>query len=482
MPHLRSLVALALLIGLATSVRAESKDWPVPRGPSREPELIAFDPGVLKNVPADYLQRYPACYLKAATWYFIEPDGTVECTTHEIVRLNNRKGIDQLGEHRNVTYRPDQEHLTLNEARVHKPDGTRIVVEPKHVQVRDVQTDYFVYDATKELIISFPGLEPGDIIETKWTTRGKNPEYAGRFFTRYQFGDDRSPIWHETFGVLLPRDKTLKYTAINPHLVTGGKLEPELTEKGVQNQFVWRTRDRLPLLKEEMPPSKEELRPGVAISTFASWQEVADWERKIRAHCWECTLDLKKIVEQIKREHSEPEAIARADLLGSRPHSLCLLRRPARLHSPRPVPDSQEPLRRLQGWRSDARRAPQGSRHRVAADFAECPGRRTDHRKRAFALDHARDPAGDHQWQGSLDRYHREPRGLGLPAQVRLRSVGIRHRRHELPPLANTETACGRESRRDADADADRFRRCQPQSPRNDVSRGGGAREAGRVA
>ena len=38
------------------------------------------------------------------------------------------------------------------------------------------------------------------------------------------------------------------------------------------------------------------MRPGVAISTFASWQEVADWERKIRANCWECSVDLKKIV------------------------------------------------------------------------------------------------------------------------------------------------------------------------------------------
>ena len=50
-------------------------------------------------------------------------------------------------------------------------------------QLRNVATDFQVYDADKQLIVSFPALEVGDVIEVKWTTRGKNPEHGGQFFT-----------------------------------------------------------------------------------------------------------------------------------------------------------------------------------------------------------------------------------------------------------------------------------------------------------
>jgi tetratricopeptide (TPR) repeat protein len=49
----------------------------------------------------------------------------------------------------------------------------------------------------------------------------------------------------------------------------------------------------------------------VAISTFATWDDVARWERKIRAHCWDCTLDLKKIVSSVKRDWKSDEDVAR---------------------------------------------------------------------------------------------------------------------------------------------------------------------------
>ena len=44
--------------------------------------------------------------------------------------------------------------------------------------------------------------------------------------------------------------------------------------------------DSKPPVKEDRMPSKDELRPGVAISTFASWEEVAKWERRnVRLGC-----------------------------------------------------------------------------------------------------------------------------------------------------------------------------------------------------
>src|SRR6185437_17160241 len=134
--------------------------------------------------------------------------------THEVTRLNGRKGVEKLGEYRSITYTPGYQTLTLHAARIHKAGGKIINVEARHVHLRDVATDYQVYDPEKQLIITFPSLEVGDVIEVKWTIRGKNPEHAEQLFTRYSFGDPTYPVLLDELRVSLPKEKALKYVCI----------------------------------------------------------------------------------------------------------------------------------------------------------------------------------------------------------------------------------------------------------------------------
>src|SRR5436305_242946 len=89
-------------------------DWPVPRGESHEPEPYRYDPARWQTVPKPFLDDAAACTLYAGLTYLIEEDGTIETITHEIVRFNGRKGVDKLGEYRNISYAPAYQKLTLN--------------------------------------------------------------------------------------------------------------------------------------------------------------------------------------------------------------------------------------------------------------------------------------------------------------------------------------------------------------------------------
>ncbi len=303
-PFPRSLSAGFLLLLLAFPARAA--DWPVPRGASNEPVPYRYNPESVKKVPAPFLDDAPACTLYSGVTYVVEEDGTIENITHEVTRLNSRKAIDKLGEYRTISYTPAYEKLTLNEARIHKPDGRIVPVEPKHVQLRDMGTDFQVYDQGKQLVISFPTLEVGDVFEVKWTTRGKNPEHGGHFFTRYTFGDDRYPVAVDEMFVRLPKARQLR------HKVTGGALEPTVTEQGGQRTFHWRVTDRAQLPQDDSLPPKEELRLQLACSTFQSWDEVFKWKQGLRKDCWECTAELRKIVADVTRDLKTPEEKARA--------------------------------------------------------------------------------------------------------------------------------------------------------------------------
>ena len=178
-----------LVLCLGTSAVPAAPDWPVPRAASHEPYQYHYDPAQWQQVPVEFLDDAPACTLYSGVTYLVDSDGTVETISHEITRLNGRKAVEKLGEYHNISFDPAYEKLILNEARVIKADGRIVPVEPKLVQLRDTVTDYKVYDHSKELVISFPTLETGDSFEVKWTTRGKNPEHQGRFFTRYAFGE-----------------------------------------------------------------------------------------------------------------------------------------------------------------------------------------------------------------------------------------------------------------------------------------------------
>jgi tetratricopeptide (TPR) repeat protein/transglutaminase-like putative cysteine protease len=295
----------ASLFCLALAAAARAADWPVPRGPSHEPAPYRYDAAQWKKVPRDFLDDAPACTLYSGTTYLVEPDGTTETIVHDITRFNSRKGIDKLGEYRNISYDPTYQKLTLNEALIHKADGRDLPIDPRSAQLRDLSTDYQVYDHEKQLILSLPNLEVGDTIEIKWSVRGRNPEYQGHFFTRYTFGDDQYPVVRDELRIRLPKDRPLKHATVN------GKLAPDIKDEGDARVFVWSAVNTRQLPQDDNLPSKEELRLQVACSTLGSWEEVGRWKQNLRADCWECTAEVRQLTRDLTRDLKTPAEKAR---------------------------------------------------------------------------------------------------------------------------------------------------------------------------
>lgn len=302
----RTLAALLACFLLCQSAPAAEQAWPVARGPSREPAPYRFDRTTMRLVPKPFLEDAAAVLLYACSNYLVEKDGTLETVTHEITRLNGRKGVEKLGEFRGIVFTPSHQKVILHLARIHKHDGKVIDVEPRHVHLRDVSTDYQVYDVDRQLIISFPSLEVGDVIEVKWTVRGKNPEHDGQFFTRYSFGDTSYPCLMDELRIRVPRDVKLKYATVH------GDLAPLVIEEDGQRLYVWRKSHVEAPPKDDDLPSKEELRTSVMASTFSTWEQVGQWKHKIRAECWKCTPKVKAIVAEVTKDCKSPLEKARA--------------------------------------------------------------------------------------------------------------------------------------------------------------------------
>jgi tetratricopeptide (TPR) repeat protein len=302
MSRFRLHAAAILLLWSALPLRADD----VPRGPSHEPVPYAYDPAGWKAVPRAFLDDGPACVLYAGTNFIVEPGGNVEQIVHEVTRLNNRRGVSLLGEHRSIAYDPTYQKLTLHLARVHKADGRAIDVGPDHTKLRDLNTDYQVYSGARQLVISFPDLAVGDVIEVKWGVRGKDPEGHGQFYGSYSFGNDDYPVVRDELRVLMPRTRPLRSS------VRGGKLEAHVTETEEARLYHWQVGLKPALPADKDLPSKEEQRLRLHYGTFASWDEVGAWCRAVRQGCWECTPEVGRIAREVTKGLTDEGDKARA--------------------------------------------------------------------------------------------------------------------------------------------------------------------------
>ncbi len=169
-----------------------------------------------------------------------------------------------------------------------------------------MSTDYQVYDHDKQLIISFPSIEVGDVLEVKWTVRGKNPEHDGKFFTRYTFGDISYPVVLDELRVRLPKDMPFKHRSVVE------KIEPVITEADGQRTYHWKALNTPRQPQDENLPSREEVRPAIVCSTFPSWESVGKWKQKLRTDCWECGPETSRVVAEVTRGITDPIEKAKA--------------------------------------------------------------------------------------------------------------------------------------------------------------------------
>ena len=224
----------------------------------------------------------------------------------------------------------------------------------------DVSTDFQVYNPDKQLVISFPSLEVGDVYEVKWTVRGKNPEFGDNFFARYNFGDDRFPAVRDELHIVLPKDKPFHYATINGKVAEkdggqrtedGGQATVNLkvTEIGEDGKkdggrrtddggksadvpppsalrppsfsppsslprrhYHWWVTNKPALPQDDEKPSLEEMRLQVAFSTYANWEAVGRWKDQLRAECWKCTPGLEKVIADVAGPQTTPEGKAKA--------------------------------------------------------------------------------------------------------------------------------------------------------------------------
>lgn len=264
----------------------------VTRGPARDPDPLVYDAALWDAVPREMLTEHEACYLFSRDEHEMLADGKARVTHHFIARVNNRSGLELLGDWP-LSFDASCEQVVLNTARVHKPDGGTIEVSADDLHVRDDNTDFFEFDDYKNVIVTLSQLAVGDVIEVKYTRNMTDPQFAHHYFDSCRFSHDLYPIHRSELVVRLPAGQQLKFAAC------GEVPRPtrETTDETVA--YRWRMENVPPFPPENDLPHDNGYAPLVDFSTFRSWEELGRAIVRLRGDRDECTPDIRRQVEQI---------------------------------------------------------------------------------------------------------------------------------------------------------------------------------------
>lgn len=235
-----------------------------------------------------------------------EADGRGSRTYRQVVQILNRDAVETWGE-QTFGYFSSRQKLTINWARVLRPDGTVISESPAHEQVFDapVPESAPVFTDRKLHRISLSGVEPGTIIDYSYTIETLEPVMPGDFFTG----------WAVTTGWTTRRSRLI--------LDLPATLEPRIEERNLGSMrqvqevdgrrvYTWAASD-IPRPKPQIFAATENtIHKGLSIASGVTWADVARWYHSLSGDRYALTPEIEAALAEVVKDSKTREDSLRA--------------------------------------------------------------------------------------------------------------------------------------------------------------------------
>lgn len=171
-----------------------------------------------------------------------------------------------------IIFDSSYEQLTLHSVTVTRAARSSDQLQPNRIRVvqKESRLDYQIYDGSLSLVVLLEDVRRGDVVEYSYTIRGANPVFAGHYMTVVSL-QAPVPLHQLSFRLIWPSEREL---FVRRHDTS---LEPAVQVAGQYREYVWSTTNVAPKVLDADLPSWYEPFPGIQLSDFASWSQVAAW-------------------------------------------------------------------------------------------------------------------------------------------------------------------------------------------------------------
>jgi transglutaminase-like putative cysteine protease len=266
MPHSAFTV---LVLGTLAAAAARAQAPAV--GPGGDPSVASDTIYRLAVTPADYPDESYVYLLDDGVVRF-EADGRGTRTYRQVVQILDQDGVEAWGE-LSFSYSGSREKLTVNWARVLRPDGTVVSERPTHEQESDVPAalEYPVYSDTKVRRATLGGLAPGLLVDYSYTVETREPVMPGDFFTAWNVTNAR-PTRRSRLIVDVPASLAPRIRERNV------RFERRITVAHGRRVYEWDAQDvPKPPAREPFAADSDTVRVRLAVASPLRWADVARW-------------------------------------------------------------------------------------------------------------------------------------------------------------------------------------------------------------
>ena len=274
---------------------------------TRADEAYAVDQTTLLGRRAESA-GYPYSTLQSLTVNTVYTNG-LGSSFHQVgVQIHDEEGARRFRTYA-IQYTPGSQRVEVRLARIYRANGE--VLEGLETYERPLGEPWYrIYYDTRALIVVFPDLEPGDVIELRYRTddvshRNLFADYYGDI--HYLQADN--PIRHHEYVLRTPAARNFYF---NEPTLTG--LTHERTEAaGIRtDRFV---AENVPALTTEAQmPGLTDISPYLHVSTYRTWEDVGRWywglvqdqlnpDESLRRTVRELVADAPDVETKVRRIH-----------------------------------------------------------------------------------------------------------------------------------------------------------------------------------
>ncbi|HEX2679157.1 MAG TPA: DUF3857 domain-containing protein, partial [Polyangiales bacterium] len=214
------------------------------------------------------------------------------------VQVNDSEGARRFRTH-SFTYDPDSQHVDLRLSRVYRKDG-RVLESVRTYEEQLGEPWYRVYYDTRAVVVVFPDLEPGDVVEVRY----RIDDVAHRNLYADYFGDvhmfqDFVPVQTSDYVLITPMSRTI-YS--NAPKFAGLTHSQQIDTKNKRRIDRYTAQNVAPIVQEDSMPGMTESSPFLHVSTYKSWEDVGRWYWGLIKDQLYADASLKRVVADLVKD------------------------------------------------------------------------------------------------------------------------------------------------------------------------------------
>jgi tetratricopeptide (TPR) repeat protein len=214
---------------------------------------------------------YPLTMLEELTVNTVYENGLGSSFTQVAAQLHTRDGADDFREY-GIQYDPSSQRVDVRLARVYRANGEVLEATRLYQQALG-EPWYRIYYDTRALVVVFPTLEPGDVVELRY--RVDDVAHRNLFADYYgdmHFLQGGAPTRRVDYVLRTPTTREFYFNEpVMPSLQHTRTIDGDVR---VDHFFA---ENVAPLYSEPMMPGATEVRPYLHVSTYRTWEDVGTW-------------------------------------------------------------------------------------------------------------------------------------------------------------------------------------------------------------